>query len=95
MYCVLKLHKNRHKKSLFWQRIDDAADKYDGGIATVQYLCICKLDSLSSSLSLRIRFMVVHSSVLSVINQVIGWIYFVAWSVSFYPQAWENWRRKR
>ncbi|XP_030289450.1 cystinosin isoform X3 [Sparus aurata] len=47
-----------------------------------------------NSLSLRIHFMVVHSSVLSVINQVIGWIYFLAWSVSFYPQAWENWRRK-
>ncbi|XP_014828911.1 PREDICTED: cystinosin [Poecilia mexicana] len=48
------------------------------------------LDSLSS----RIRFIVIHSSVLSVVAQVIGWIYFVAWSVSFYPQAWENWRRK-
>lgn len=28
------------------------------------------------------------------INQVIGWIYFVAWSISFYPQAIENFRRK-
>ncbi|KAK5614512.1 hypothetical protein CRENBAI_020667 [Crenichthys baileyi] len=42
----------------------------------------------------RIRFIVIHSSVLSVVTQVIGWIYFLAWSVSFYPQAWENWRRK-
>ncbi|XP_043984892.1 cystinosin isoform X1 [Gambusia affinis] len=48
------------------------------------------LDSLSS----RIRFIVIHSSVLSVVAQVIGWIYFVTWSVSFYPQAWENWKRK-
>ncbi|KAM4739896.1 LOW QUALITY PROTEIN: cystinosin [Anableps anableps] len=47
-----------------------------------------------NSLSSRIRFIVIHSNVLSVIAQVIGWIYFVAWSVSFYPQAWENWRRK-
>uniref|UniRef100_A0A8D3CGU0 Cystinosin n=2 Tax=Scophthalmus maximus TaxID=52904 RepID=A0A8D3CGU0_SCOMX len=47
-----------------------------------------------NSLSVRIRFMVVHSNILSVISQVIGWIYFLAWSVSFYPQAWENWRRK-
>ncbi|XP_071759601.1 cystinosin [Centroberyx gerrardi] len=46
------------------------------------------------SLTTRIRFMVIHSNALSVINQVIGWIYFVAWSISFYPQAWENWRRK-
>ncbi|KAM7012468.1 cystinosin [Tautogolabrus adspersus] len=47
-----------------------------------------------NSSSIRIRFMVVHSNILSVISQVVGWIYFVAWSVSFYPQAWENWRRK-
>ncbi|KAF6728676.1 Cystinosin [Oryzias melastigma] len=46
------------------------------------------------SWSVRIRFMVIHSNVLSVLSHVIGWIYFVAWSVSFYPQAWENWRRK-
>lgn len=44
--------------------------------------------------SSRIHFIVIHSSVLSVVAQVIGWVYFVAWSVSFYPQAWENWRRK-
>ncbi|KAM9848496.1 cystinosin isoform 1-T3 [Aulostomus maculatus] len=42
----------------------------------------------------RIRFQVVHSGVLLVISEVIGWIYFLAWSVSFYPQAFENWRRK-
>ncbi|KAG9350710.1 hypothetical protein JZ751_024599 [Albula glossodonta] len=42
----------------------------------------------------RIRFMVVRSNILEIINQVIGWIYFLAWSVSFYPQAYENWRRK-
>ncbi|XP_034091165.1 cystinosin-like [Gymnodraco acuticeps] len=44
--------------------------------------------------SVRIHFLVVHSNILSIISQVIGWIYFVAWSVSFYPQAWENFRRK-
>ncbi|MEQ2191356.1 hypothetical protein XENOCAPTIV_027205 [Xenoophorus captivus] len=48
-----------------------------------------------NNLSPRIRFIVIHSSVLSVVTQVIGWIYFLAWSVSFYPQAWENWKRKR
>ena len=37
----------------------------------------------------------IHSNVVSIINQVIGWIYFVAWSVSFYPQVITNWRRKR
>ncbi|XP_078054114.1 cystinosin-like [Mustelus asterias] len=42
----------------------------------------------------RMRFLVVHSDALKIINQVIGWIYFVAWSISFYPQVIENWRRK-
>uniref|UniRef100_UPI0037E89172 cystinosin n=1 Tax=Semicossyphus pulcher TaxID=241346 RepID=UPI0037E89172 len=47
-----------------------------------------------NSLFIRIHFMVVRSNALSVISQVIGWIYFLAWSVSFYPQAWQNCRRK-
>ncbi|XP_038614998.1 cystinosin [Tachyglossus aculeatus] len=42
----------------------------------------------------RIRFLVIHSNFVGIINQLIGWIYFVAWSVSFYPQVYENWRRK-
>ncbi|XP_053424410.1 cystinosin isoform X1 [Nycticebus coucang] len=48
----------------------------------------------SNQTSPRIRFLVIHSSVVSIINQVIGWIYFVAWSISFYPQVIMNWRRK-
>ncbi|XP_057393036.1 cystinosin isoform X2 [Balaenoptera acutorostrata] len=48
----------------------------------------------SNQTSPRIRFSVIHSNVVSIINQVIGWIYFVAWSVSFYPQVITNWRRK-
>ncbi|KAM4698939.1 cystinosin [Discoglossus pictus] len=42
----------------------------------------------------RIRFLVIHSLSLQVFEQIIGWIYFLAWSVSFYPQVFENWRRK-
>ncbi|XP_063002669.1 cystinosin [Elgaria multicarinata webbii] len=42
----------------------------------------------------RIRFLVLHSNVVRVMDQVIGWIYFLAWSISFYPQVFENWRRK-
>jgi hypothetical protein len=37
----------------------------------------------------------VHSSVLDVFIAIIGWIYFAAWSVSFYPQVFTNWKRKR
>nr|XP_057929673.1 cystinosin isoform X2 [Doryrhamphus excisus] len=46
------------------------------------------------SWSSRLRFLVVHSNVLAVFSQVVGWMYFVSWSVSFYPQVWDNWRRK-
>ncbi|XP_058902765.1 cystinosin [Kogia breviceps] len=48
----------------------------------------------SNQTSPRIRFSVIHSNVVSILNQVIGWIYFVAWSISFYPQVITNWRRK-
>ncbi|KAM4795645.1 cystinosin [Rhinophrynus dorsalis] len=42
----------------------------------------------------RIRFLVIRSLSVEVLEQVIGWIYFLAWSVSFYPQVFVNWRRK-
>ncbi|XP_067678339.1 cystinosin-like [Haliotis asinina] len=41
-----------------------------------------------------VRVDIIHSSALSVINAVIGWMYFVAWSVSFYPQVYSNFKRK-
>ncbi|KAI0230248.1 Cystinosin [Lamellibrachia satsuma] len=41
-----------------------------------------------------IRVRVVHSEPVEIISAVIGWIYFIAWSVSFYPQVFYNWRRK-
>ncbi|KAG8450398.1 hypothetical protein GDO86_002887 [Hymenochirus boettgeri] len=50
----------------------------------------------NSSLSsrARIRFLVIHSRGVEILEQIIGWIYFLAWSVSFYPQVFENWKRK-
>ncbi|PIO29427.1 hypothetical protein AB205_0134710, partial [Aquarana catesbeiana] len=50
--------------------------------------------SLHGSLWPRIRFLVIHSLAVQILEQIIGWIYFLAWSVSFYPQVYENWRRK-
>lgn len=29
-----------------------------------------------------------------VLSDIIGWAYFLAWSISFYPQVYENWKRK-
>lgn len=51
-------------------------------------------DTRIKNIETRIRFLIVRSNVLFIINQIIGWIYFLAWSVSFYPQAYENWKRR-
>jgi len=29
-----------------------------------------------------------------VISAIVGWVYFFAWSISFYPQIYTNWKRK-
>lgn len=41
-----------------------------------------------------LRLDVIHSSLVDVIVNIVGWIYFVAWSISFYPQVILNWRTK-
>ncbi|XP_077973363.1 cystinosin-like [Styela clava] len=42
----------------------------------------------------RIEVHVVHLHALVIVIDVIGWIYFFAWSISFYPQAILNFQRK-
>lgn len=41
-----------------------------------------------------LRVAVVHSIPLLTLISIVGWIYFAAWSISFYPQILLNWRRK-
>lgn len=41
-----------------------------------------------------LRLAVIHSNVTKVFIEIIGWIYFVAWSISFYPQIVLNFRMK-
>ncbi|KAH8359755.1 hypothetical protein KR093_008694, partial [Drosophila rubida] len=41
-----------------------------------------------------VRVVVAKSEAIIYTSIVFGWIYFVAWSVSFYPQIWINYRRK-
>ncbi|BHF79028.1 hypothetical protein SprV_0602214500 [Sparganum proliferum] len=43
---------------------------------------------------LHLHVSVVRYHELQVFQTVIGWGYFIAWTVSFYPQAYLNWRRK-
>lgn len=41
-----------------------------------------------------IRVTIEHSTLLNIVTIIIGWLYFVAWSVSFYPQVILNYTRK-
>ncbi|KAK7081467.1 hypothetical protein SK128_010426 [Halocaridina rubra] len=41
-----------------------------------------------------VRVVVPYSKVLDYVSDAVGWLYFVAWSISFYPQTFSNWRRK-
>ena len=41
-----------------------------------------------------IQFTVQHSNILDLLSQIIGWIYFLSWSLSFYQQVVKNWKRK-
>lgn len=34
-----------------------------------------------------------NSSGICILSNIIGWIYFTAWTISFYPQIWENYTR--
>lgn len=38
---------------------------------------------------------VMHSAAINTVAAVVGWMYFAAWTLSFYPQVYTNWRRKR
>ncbi|CAG9530497.1 unnamed protein product [Cercopithifilaria johnstoni] len=51
----------------------------------------CPFDNLESAF---VTVKVVHSKLLSVGVFITGWIYFVAWSASFYPQIILNFTRK-
>ena len=41
-----------------------------------------------------VRVTIEKSDILYHISTVVGWIYFLAWSVSFYPQIYSNYKRK-
>ncbi|CAO1433342.1 unnamed protein product [Diamesa serratosioi] len=44
--------------------------------------------------SLYMRVIVANSRALITISLIVGWIYFAAWSISFYPQLITNFKRK-
>ncbi|KAF7550916.1 hypothetical protein G7046_g7865 [Stylonectria norvegica] len=42
----------------------------------------------------RPHFAVMAVNLLALLSALFGWVYFLAWSASFYPQALLNWRRR-
>ncbi|KAJ3153777.1 hypothetical protein HDU86_005110 [Geranomyces michiganensis] len=55
---------------------------------------LCKTQVIRRSTRLNITLMAVSISWSSSVSPVIGWAYFAAWSLSFYPQIVLNWQRK-
>ncbi|XP_029045236.1 cystinosin homolog isoform X3 [Osmia bicornis bicornis] len=41
-----------------------------------------------------VRVTVERSDIIYHVSAVVGWVYFLAWSVSFYPQIYSNYKRK-
>lgn len=78
-----------------WAVVDpDNAIEYVEPFATIRFhfnfsFCFC-----FSVEPIFVRVLVAISYVLIYASSIIGWAYFVAWSVSFYPQIVTNWRRK-
>lgn len=44
--------------------------------------------------SIFVRVTVAVSNVIAIVSEVVGWIYFAAWSISFYPQIWINFKAR-
>ncbi len=53
-------------------------------VALISFSLVCVLASVVQAY---LRITVSKSQTLNVLSSVVGWIYFVAWSVSFYPQV--------
>lgn len=51
-------------------------------------------DEFANTENIFVLVSIIHSNVVEIIIAVIGWIYFAAWSISFYPQVLVNYRRK-
>lgn len=56
-------------------------------------MAIIKFYSYSDD-NLFVRIKVAYSYSIIIISSIVGWVYFVAWSISFYPQIFINCKRK-
>ena len=49
----------------------------------------------ASASDVYVRVNVLETFGLDTFSVVVGWMYFAAWTVSFYPQIYTNFRRRR
>lgn len=56
-----------------------------------EFLCLSLYSGVDSVF---LRITIAISNVIIVVSTVVGWVYFVAWSISFYPQIYYNFQRK-
>ncbi|CAB4062570.1 CTNS [Lepeophtheirus salmonis] len=59
---------------------------------------IVNVSSLNPDVDLRlasIKVKVMRSEALNILSDVIGWGYFIAWSISFYPQIYEKLEKEK
>lgn len=57
------------------------------------YRLCSQTDFVFSKSTSFVRVKVVHSNTISILVVITGWVYFFAWSISFYPQIWLNYKR--
>ena len=64
------------------------------GLELISYTLKDITDNVDSAKA-NVKAAVFLSDGINTFNDIIGWVYFVAWSVSFYPQIYINFKRKR
>ncbi|XP_057334907.1 cystinosin homolog [Microplitis mediator] len=50
--------------------------------------------NITDSSTAFVRVTIERSRVLNYLSKAVGWVYFLAWSFSFYPQIYDNYKRK-
>lgn len=61
---------------------------------TVEITGVATPGNVIDTLNLFFRIIIANSRLIIYVSATVGWIYFVAWSISFYPQMFINYNRK-
>ncbi|KAK2156231.1 hypothetical protein LSH36_218g02008 [Paralvinella palmiformis] len=68
--------------------------KHVAGHCVVSFKTSSKLPELENLFKVRIQVKVVHEIAFGYLSIIIGWVYFCFWSSCYYPQIYQNFRRK-